>query len=448
MEPQSLDLASSISPASGWRMPRSRIPVVGRTVLLFVVFVVYLGAVPFLITISPLLLYSVYLLIIGGAAAILFFQWPAVRDLRSVAPYFGWIIFYCCWGTMVAASDVPLGEAVKVVIKNFLFIGCVALVLHERRQLTALADWIQVAVLINVGISLWEFWHPEMVEMLATAFDPPSMAYNVSRPAGLWNNPDEAAYAYAIAFWVSFWARTPLAWAGRIGGIVATGLTVSRTGVYALLLCGLIYLGSRSWLSLLRAKSLALLFGGLALALCAGVLIADCAASSNSTLSEKSEFHRILDFSEHKERTAGGYSRTEIAMEAAHKALDGPWYGSGIFSFEICQEMPTVLTIGAHNIYITAWGETGILGAILYPFVLGIGLRRLRPGRHDRDERLIMIFMWISYLIFGLTWHNQFSSFSAMVYLGLLWQLPCLLDRRKGAPAFRGSFAAPVQSHR
>jgi O-antigen ligase len=86
-----------------------------------------------------------------------------------------------------------------------------------------------------------------------------------------------------------------------------------------------------------------------------------------------------------------------------------------------------VLETPAHNIYLTVWGETGPLIALAYVFVLGMGLRQVLRVRLLLADRIPILLMWFCYLVVGLTWHNQFTSFAGMIFVGLLYHLPSIL---------------------
>ena len=155
-------------------------------------------------------------------------------------------------------------------------------------------------------------------------------------------------------------------------------------------------------------------------------------------LSNQWQLNRLLDFSETTSRGATDSSRLEIAQKAIQRALERPWTGHGIFSFQGASASPTrpgVLSTGVHNVYIAVWGETGIPGLITFLLLLAIGLRRLFNPQIARSERLILLLMWISYLVIGFAWHNQFSGFSGMLFIALLYHLPSVVGHyAKTAP--------------
>ncbi len=428
MNPTSLSGVDSEDLGLSIRMERpTLLPSLARGFLLAVLMVVYIGAMPFLILISSQLLYGVYLAIIGCAATIIFFEYSAVRNLRWVAPYLAWVLFYCYWGALVAPPEMPLDEVAKTGLKAMLVIGGLAMVVTGRVALRGFARWVQVAAIVNMGIAVWEIGRPDIVLQLARAHDPTATAFNVERPAGIWSNPDEASFAYLFALLMSCWIRGPLAWLGRIAAVTGIFLTASRTGAYVLLLCGLIYgIGQLRSLRWSTGAVASVLFGLLALGGAAAVVV-KLAPEGTFELSKNRQIQRILDFSEKDVRKSGELGRTDIARAAAMQALDGPWYGHGMYTFQMERNRFAALTIGAHNLYITVWGEAGIPGGLSYLLLLALGFSRLFNGAIIRSDRLVLMLLWGSYLVIGLTWHNQITSFAGMLYSGCLWHFPGIL---------------------
>ncbi len=157
-------------------------------------------------------------------------------------------------------------------------------------------------------------------------------------------------------------------------------------------------------------------------------------------INEHGQISRIFDVHE-STREPDAASRLEIAITAFTTAVDGPWYGSGLFTFQCEGAFPAVLELPSHNVYLTVLGEAGPLIFVAYVLVLGIGMiqsyRALSPSR---DCRILML-MWICYLVIGLTWHNQFTSFSSMLYVGLLLHLHTVVPSPK--PTDTSSTKAP-----
>lgn len=406
------------------------VPAVARWMLLAIVIGIYMGAMPYLVVISPILLYGAYLVILGAGAAILVSDWSSVRCLQWVAPYLAWATFYCYWGTLVAPPELSLGEAVKTWMKIMLVTGALALALDNLRSLQRFANWVQVAALVNFAIALWEVKHPALVEKLARAHDPMGTAFNPERPAGIWSNPDVAAFGYLFALLVSCWGRGPLVWAGRLACLVGIYLSVSRTGAYVLLLCFALFaagkIGSMRW----RPGAVAATILGVVAMIGIGLAAIKFAPPHTFDFVQNRKLLRFADVFEVEAKRAGDLGRVEIAQAAAIQALSGPWYGHGLYTFQMEPSDPlAVLDVGSHNLFITVWGETGLPGAVTFAVLLAVGFTRLLTLSLTRDDRLLLTLFWVGYMVIALTWHNQMTSFVGMLYTAALWHLPGLLER-------------------
>jgi O-antigen ligase len=432
------DLEVSAYLCSDDRPARGLVVRTSRTVLFVAIFVIYTGALPFFITFSSDLLYGTYLVMGACAVGILSFERRANRTVLSVAPYLFWLlVFYCCWGTLVTATDLPGDEVIKMFLKNLVVMSAFALAVIDRRDLGRAAKWFQIGALLNLAICFWEVWHPELILTLAVGRDPDDIFFNLLRPAGLWRSPDDAAFAFVFAFLLSHWAGRWLAWIGRLGCLVGLYLTASRTGVYVLVLCGAVHLALK-----LRSRGfffrwLKVFSLGLAVGAAVALVLTESSTLRIVDVSNQWQLRRIFDFAENTDRDPNDATRLKIAQEAIERISEKPWTGYGVFSFDPDSENSRVPaswrssagSIGAHNAFLTVWGETGILGLITYLLVLALGLRRTFNPRIAKSDSSILLLMWISYLVIGLTWHNQFTAFPGMIYVALLFHLPSVVQR-------------------
>ncbi|MCE9609380.1 MAG: O-antigen ligase family protein [Chthoniobacter sp.] len=393
-----------------------------RIAILALLAAIYGGSLDFFILLSPVLLYGTYLVILGSVSVCLFYDWSATRHARSVAPYLAWVFVYILWGLLAISSEENIiTEGVKCYIKNVLLIGGMALAL-DRRSLRPFAQMVQVVMLANFALCVWEFFNPSLNGLIALTRDPKATAYDLLRPAGLWCNPDEAATAYLFALLMGRWAGRPLALIGPVAAVLGIFLTASRTGAYLLVIFGLVY--AVWWLRTARLRSahLAVLFAGLLLA---GAGAGGMVKFFDFVPSERWQFGRLLDVSE-AEASAKGGSRRHIAQTAIATTLKGPWYGWGLFTFQFHAQpiIKTVLDPPSHNIYLAVWGEAGAPVALSYLVILGVGVWRVLRLSMLAEDRIALLLMWFGYLVVGLTWHNQFTAFLGMIFAGLLWRLP------------------------
>lgn len=396
-----------------------------RGALLMLLGVIYAGCLQFFIGVSPMLLNGTYLVIIAGLAGCLFFDWSASRNAHSVAPYLLWTIAYFLWGMIARSSDdTVFSEGVKMFIKNLLVIGSLAIAL-DRRTLRPFCQLVQLAVLGNFALCIWESINPQLVAEIAQTREAGATAFNVLRPAGLWSNPDEAASAFIFSLLMARWAGGALGWLGGMASIAGIYLGASRTGAYLLAFCALFH--GWHWLRQHRIDS-ARLAGLFAALLLAGATAAIVAKEFAFDPSEHWQLARFLDLNE-STRDRGDISRFEIAKEAIRIAIQGSWHGHGLFTFQFHAQpnIPTVVDPPAHNIFLAVWGEAGPFVAVTYLLILGLGIRRVFQTPMLARDRMTVLLMWLCYLIIGVTWHNQFTSFSGMIYIALLWHLPTVL---------------------
>ena len=398
---------------------------VSRGALLLLLGVIYAGCIQFFIGISPVLLNGTYLVIIGCLAVCLFFDWSASRNAQSVAPYLLWVFGYFLWGMTALSSDSNIfSEGVKMFIKNALVIGALAIAV-EARTLRPFAQLVQLAVLGNFALCVWETANPELVRQIAYTREAGATAFNVLRPAGLWSNPDEAASAFIFSLLMARWAGGVLGWLGGFAAVAGIYLSASRTGAYLLAFCAVFQ--AWQWLRLHRIDS-ARIASVIAVLLLAGGTVAVVAKVLDFDPAEHWQLARFFDLTE-STRDRGDTSRVEIAKSAVQAALDGPWYGHGLFTFQLHAQpgIPTIIDPPAHNIFLAVWGEAGAFVGLTYLLILGFGIRRVFTTPMRPRDRATVLLMWLCYLIIGLTWHNQFTSFSGMIYIALLWHLPAVL---------------------
>lgn len=406
-----------------------------RGVLLLILGIIYAGFMAYG-KVAPLLLNASYLAIAGCIAVCLFFDWSVSRNARSVAPYLLFATFYFVWALMVRPEAFIWVEGFKNYIKTLLVFGAMAIAV-ERWTLTTFARFVQLATIGNSAICVWEAVDPSVVMMIAQTREEGTTAFNVLRPAGLWSNPDEAAFAFVFSLLIARWAGRTLGLVGVVASLTGLFLGASRTGFALVVFCGAGY--ALLWLRENRVTSarLAALTGGLMLAGVVATLVAIQLDLANSW-----QVQRMLDFTE-SSRGVHAESRVEIAEAAVKLALEGSWHGHGLYAFG-GGENPSIVEIGAHNIYLVIWGEAGPLTAVLYVFVLGVGIWSLFRTPMQPGDQLTLSLMWFCFLVIGLTWHNQFNSFMGMLYNAILWHLPSVLRIPDESPgAAEGEPAVP-----
>jgi hypothetical protein len=415
---------------------------VSSVALLAVIALIYSGALPLLGVLSRHVLYAIYLTLFAGCFFAVLTDRRVPQNLRSVLPYLGWLILYFGWGTLFAPDQDAVLPVVRVsLVRNVLILSAVAIALVDIRALVLLAHMIQIVAILNAAVSLWETLDPRLISTIAFMLNPDARAFSELRPAGLWSNPNQAAFAFVFALLISHWSHGALAWAGRAASLLGVYLTVSRGGIYTLIVCGVAYLLFRLQQMRFTPGRVSAFANGLAVTAAAGWLFFGSPALSHVDLSDNWGLSRLLDYSE---RASGQATRAEITSVAARSALDGPWHGYGAFSFQGISNSPfrDFTGQGAHNIYLTVWGECGILFFITYLLLLGYGAFHLLRIRIASVNRLILGLMWISYMMIGFVWHNQFTSTAGMILIALLYHLPRIVEAASSAGTGRPDLGA------
>lgn len=400
-----------------------------RSLLMAVLAVIYGGAIQFFLTFSPALLYGTYVIITAGIAGCLFFHWHLLRHARSVAPYLVWTLLYFLWGTAASGDALVQSEAFKVYLKNLLVIGAVAVAL-ERASLRTFARIVMIGAIGNFALCIYETIEPSVVADIAHAREADATAYNVLRPAGLWSNPDEAASAFLFALLMARWAGGTLGLLGRLSAIAGIYLGASRTGAYLLALCGAVHFWV--WLRENGLSPGAVAKTTTVLALAAATTLT-LFGLGFIDLSDSWQLSRILDITE-ETRDPDHVSRLEIARTALETAIRGGWHGHGLFAFQCEGTLPAALELPSHNIFLAVWGEAGPALGLTYLLLMAFGLSRVFRMPLTRRDRRTLGLMWACYLIISITWHNNFTSFSGMLYIGLLWHLPAVLQLTRRDP--------------
>lgn len=425
-------------------LPGKLVPQISRLVLTVLTALVFFsGAYRFLIFVSPLLLYGFYLTLLLCIGACLYGEREVNHRLKTFYPYLVWILFFFLWGTIFSgykAMVIPI--VIRDIGTTFLVLGTVAIVLPDRVALVRFSKLVQLAVIINTAISVWELSNPDLITNIALQLNDQATAFNELRPGALWSNPDEAAYALVIGFLLSLWTRGPLAWAGRFAAVTGIFLSASRSGLLALLLSLGLYLIFKVRLALFSPGRVVLLINSLAGIACLIWVLSFSGFSVDADFSNNWTLSRILDFTE---STYDKGVRTEVTGQALDTALQTLWIGNGVLSFEDENQPYSALITGAHNIYLVTLGETGILGLLIFLTVIAIGIYRLVKTNLAISDRAILLALWLAYLTIGFFWHNQFTSVAGMLYLALPYYLPGMLAQAQ--PKAQEKLPAPIASY-
>jgi O-antigen ligase len=413
---------------------------IAQAALLVFLAIVYSGGERYFYLISRPLQYGFDLLIIACIVLIVSATGIRASDALYALPYLAFVVAYTVWGLLVSPiQSLLVSAAVSAAGLNVLLFGGVFVALRDRRSLATLAYLILLAALVNVALVVWEAVDYTVTRSLANFAH--TSYYVLERPGGLWVQPNDAAIALLFAALLSFWARGPRAviWLARVGSAVAIFLTASRTGMYPLIFCAGIF-GAMAVISSRSDGRLWIAVAGLggAAVIVVGALIVFVEGQAIGTwLSTNYDLTRFLDLGQSL-RLASDPSRTAAAQIWFAKALDGPWGGSGIYSFQGSLSLE-----GAHDMYIMVWGETGVVSLVLYLVVLTVGVLQAFSGAIPIRDRVALLTVWTVYLAVGLTTHTQFSSVAGIIVIALLYRLPEVLRDRFSEPRIEQTLERP-----
>jgi O-antigen ligase len=386
--------------------------------------VVYSGAERYFYAISHVLQFGFDGVVVASA---LVCAWSSRRSrlaMLAVVPYAVWITGFHVWGLLVSPAQARvLSTAVSVTALNLLLLTATAVAVAGGRGVSRLADFIQCAVLVNLGMSLWEAGHPQVTVQLAGLVH--SDYYNPLRPSGLWIQPNVAAIGFLFALVISRLSTrpgSPWIWLARIGSIVGIYLSGSRSGLYPLVLCLVVIAAAEARRSRLGAGSWAAVL--LALFAAAGLALTLTLASPASGLARGYDAVRFLDFAQQL-RTPTDPSRSTVTGIWLQRAINGPWQGSGLYSFRGFSRAVQ----GPHDVFIAVWGETGPLGLVSYVGVIAAAVVSMLRTRLPSRTRTTVACLWLVYLMEAFVEHNQLSSVMEIVIVGLLFSLPAVLGQ-------------------
>lgn len=407
---------------------RTVVPRIAQRALVILLAVMYGGGFLFLATISPLLLYGFYLATACLIAASVESLEQLTQHLKPVAPYLAWLMIFWCWGVLVSPYPGEVfGEVVRVLFRNMLFLLAVALVLAHARNYRFFSLLVQVAIFVNFVIVQRQLNDPQFAVDFARRLGEESYVANNVRPGGLWINPDEASFALLFGLLLTARDRGPLVWLARAAAVYMIYLTASRSGNYILALFFVVYMAfqlTRRVLSFRRAVALVNL---VALLYVVGLGLYYTDSLPRYDVSQDFALSRILDVQE----SNTDYTRGDLTRAVYQLAVEAPWHGYGAMGLQDAQTSSLYFQsrlpgLGAHNIYLAVWGETGLLGLATYLGVIGLGVAQAIRKPLSPENRLIALLMWAGYLIRGLTWHSQFLSATGIVLAGVIFCYPFL----------------------
>lgn len=405
-----------------------------HALLLAMLGVIYSGLFLFLVKMSPYLLYGFYLLLLGLIGIVIYTGRPMAQSAKPILPYLYFLIIYSSWGLLISpAASALIPEAIRMITRSILILGTFVVAVPDQSSFKTFTRWVQVAAILNFAIAVAESFNPTLIIDITFSRDVAATAFDVLRPAGLWINPDEAAFAFLFALLLSSYDRGLVVWLGRVASIGGIYLSASRAGVYILGVYLLTLLMFRLRSTRPNYLNLSVFFLGIALTITLSAGYYNYYGNLSIDASDSFQVTRILDYSENSAKD--NYTRQQLTSMVFNELLRAPLQGYGVFAMQSIgvTDINSSYTslrqvgIGAHNIYLVVWGELGIFGLLAYLFLLLTGILALLRARLSAVQRWIGLLMWATYLLMGLVWHNQFTDVMGAIYIGLIFCYPQII---------------------
>lgn len=368
------------------------------------------------------------------------------RRQRSVLPCVVIVLFYFSYGLAISSHfDYHLRPAVYSILSlTFLAVALPAAISNEA-DLRRFARAVQIAAVLCLAACVAEGTVPRVAEFLAKSgrLGIGELEYHSFRTSGFLRNPNESANFFVLTFLLSYWCSGNLKILGRISAILGTYLSASRSGAVLLALCLMIYVTGR--LGYPETKSEGRQGQVVLVSLTIGIIVfAAIKLLSPGILSRTdmgtSRAERILNSLE------GMGERYAITAYWLPLALEAPIYGQGLRSFQAGPPQGlssrVIRNQGTHNTWIMLLGELGPLGPLVYLGVIMIALGRILRLNGLPLDRLILLLMWFSYLVYTFKAHTLFDFRYYTVALSLLLFLPLLLAEKVAETRENGPTAA------
>lgn len=400
-----------------------------KSFMIFLLALMFGNYILLLSSISSVMLYGVYFLMILGLIRYWLLKPHFITAIRSTLPYLLWVLFYLILGALISdEKNIFVSQLFRVI----LILIFVPIVITDRNDLVFFARFIQWMVLTNLVIAVLLFKAPVFQNILLSIhpdfFD---IQLSTNRYAGLWGNPNLAGVASLISIIFSFWCGGAIGWIGRIAAVILIYLTAGRAATYLLILILSVYLIMgfsliRRWLF----SKILIIISALALVTLI-ILVSFWNTSYKINPESDKNISRIVDFSESATIEKGGYTRVDVTKYGLQKVLDAPLFGYGLGSMQIESVRVGMEVIGVHNGFLVVWGEIGIFGLLSYIFILGVGLRRVFIYNFNLLDKMGLISLWLVFLVHNFASHQFILSTLGQIFCGLLFHLPVLLRKEK-----------------
>lgn len=319
---------------------------------------------------------------------------PQRRLIDGEVALYVWCLVFTAW-TLLGLSAGPLGEGaiweVGARVSFVVFLSLSFFMFHGSTTVTRdFALIASSACLVVVPMLIVDLFMPHYFSSL-----------NVGRPAGVYINPNRAAFALVLGHLI---AQTTLRGRLRTLQLVLTWigvlLTASRAGILLMALASLAFaFDRRQSLDVFVLRLLAVCAAAVALASFVGWAARSGTLDTLGVLSTQME-SRLETMLAFDLRDFSTLERESASLEALRVLSDNPFLGAGPGITRVWDEVPT------HNMYLYLGAESGLLGLLLFPALLmASGWSAIRRGGLPLPHVLLvmafLVWAFFSNSIFG-----------------------------------------------
>jgi hypothetical protein len=335
-----------------------------------------------------------------------------------------WLTIFHVWGFLVLDDQMKFAyESVRSYLRGVWTLYATATMLAGKKELRIYSNLLQWGVILNAIVSLLGYRFPLYYAVLVFNVKSLQNSENAGRFAGIFGNPNDAAFVFVTCIFFSVWANKRLAFAGRVAAVIALYLTYSRTSLYLMILA-LVVMTIRRMVLQWKAKdyrrvALTILKTAIVVATIAALFIVNW-----ELISRDKKFQRFQNVTD---KQAGYRGRLSVLSDSIELAMRQNWYGKGLFTFEHdVAELKPGHYIGAHNIYVLVFGEVGWPWLIVYVALLVYMTRMawLRPKEGEDKFRFVLYCLFIWFV--GGSWHNLFGAMHGVMMYAYMFYLPTL----------------------
>ena len=333
-------------------------------------------------------------MLVAPFAVSIFALAPQRRLIDGQVALYVWCLVFTAW-TLLGLSAGPLNEGaiweVGARVSFVVFLSLSFFMFHGSATVTRdFALIASAACFVVVPMLVVDLFAPQAFSSL-----------NVGRPAGVYINPNRAAFALVLGHLIAQvtfrgrlrTTRLVVTWIGVL-------LTASRAGILLMALASLAFaFDRRQSLDVFFLRLLGVCAAAVAVASAVGWAAMSGTLDTPGVLSTQME-SRIESLLAFDLRDYSTLERESASLAALSVLSDNPFLGAGPGITRVWDEVPT------HNMYLYLGAESGLFGMLLFPALLmASGWSAIRRGRLPLQHVLLvvafLVWAFFSNSIFG-----------------------------------------------